>query len=474
MANDQRESIGTLSRGTARCARQHWLSFMHLCLCAAVVALGVPEATVLADQKQASDAVKKRVVQLVRDLNHEELAQRDRAEKALLRLSGVGDPNARPGTIDTDVLQLLPRVDDRMPPEVKHRLTRIRQTIQRAAAEAAVAQTSVELSVKDLPLNEILAAIERQTANRLIYQPENFGAGVKPPKVSVDIGGVPFWQALDEVLDLAKLDVSDVSGQKALSVQQRMPDRVPRAKSAAYAGPFRIEATEVHAHRNLRRQGQQALRITLQVAWEPRLRPIRVAQALAEIQVVDPAGQSMQPGDAETNIEIPLMSGYQATDLQIPLTLPERSVKRIASLQGKLRALVPGREETFEFEQLDKAKNDVRRRGGVVVTLVGVRKNGEIWDLHMTVAFDESSDALASHFDWVYQNISYLVGDDGQPLDYVGIERSHESESEVGLIYSYELPEGATDLRGLKWVYRTPAAIVELPVDYELKDIPLP
>ena len=50
------------------------------------------------------------------------------------------------------------------------------------------------------------------------------------------------------------------------------------------------------------------------------------------------------------------MSGYQATDLQIPLTLPERSVKRIASLQGKLRALVPGREETFEFEQLDKAK----------------------------------------------------------------------------------------------------------------------
>ncbi len=168
------------------------------------------------------------------------------------------------------------------------------------------------------------------------------------------------------------------------------------------------------------------------------------------------------------------MAGYQATDLQLSLSLPARSVEKIATLRGKLLALVPGREETFRFEKLASNKEVVQRRGGVVVTLVRTRRNGEIWDLHMTVAFDESSDALSSHFDWVYHNVSYLAGSDGQPMDYVSIERTHETESEVGLIYSYELPEGKKDLQGLTWVYRTPAAIVELPVEFELKDIPLP
>jgi len=46
-----------------------------------------------------------------------------------------------------------------------------------------------------------------------------------------------------------------------------------------------------------------------------------------------------------------------------------------------------------------------------------------------------------------------------------------QSDREVGLAYFFELPD---DIANYTWVYRTPAAIVRVPVEYELTDIPLP
>jgi hypothetical protein len=40
----------------------------------------------------------------------------------------------------------------------------------------------------------------------------------------------------------------------------------------------------------------------------------------------------------------------------------------------------------------------------------------------------------------------------------------------VGTAYLFDVE----NLDGLTWVYETPAALVDLPVEYELKDIDLP
>jgi hypothetical protein len=44
--------------------------------------------------------------------------------------------------------------------------------------------------------------------------------------------------------------------------------------------------------------------------------------------------------------------------------------------------------------------------------------------------------------------------------------------NEVGLSYKFDL-EGATPA-GHKFVYRTPAAVIKIPVEFELKNIELP
>ena len=80
--------------------------------------------------------------------------------------------------------------------------------------------------------------------------------------------------------------------------------------------------------------------------------------------------------------------------LQLGFKLPPRSVKQIASLKGKMSALVLGRVEEFEFTDLDKAKGVEQERGGVTVIMREVRKNEEIYDVKVKVGDNEQSQPL--------------------------------------------------------------------------------
>jgi hypothetical protein len=92
----------------------------------------------------------------------------------------------------------------------------------------------------------------------------------------------------------------------------------------------------------------------------------------------------------------------------------------------------------------------------------------------MRVQFDETAGALESHRGWVLQNVSYLVGADGERIEHVGFETTHQSEVEIGMAYLFELPEVQDSLAGIAWEYKSPAAIMQLPIEYELTDIRLP
>jgi hypothetical protein len=59
----------------------------------------------------------------------------------------------------------------------------------------------------------------------------------------------------------------------------------------------------------------------------------------------------------------------------------------------------------------------------------------------------------------------------GKRIDVAGFETTRQTENEVGFAYKFAL-DGTID--GHKFVYRTPAAIVQKSIAYEIKDIPLP
>ncbi len=424
----------------------------------AAVALAAAQET----SPPADEGFARQISRLVRQLDDDRAARRDAAEAALLELAGES-------TVEVDrFLALLPEPTGAMPLAVRDRVTRIRHAVEDRAAKAATAGTTVTLAGNDLQLADAYAAILQQTGNRLVDRWQN---DEDPQPLQLGVQDEPFWAAVDKLLDAAGKDVYNYAGQNALSIVDREPGAAPRFGRACYRGPFRFEALEIQAQRSLRNPERKSLRLQMGVGWEPRLQPIALSQPAVDVRAVDENGNVLAPAEPEAVLDVEVPNGVQGTELVLPFELPPRSVTHIASLRGKLLALVPGRQVEFRFDDLARADGKTQRLGGVQVTIDTVRKNNAIWEIHMRLRLDEDNQSLQSHRGWVFQNASVLENADGETIDNVGLETTRQTQSEVGIAYLFDLPDG---IDGLTWVYRTPAAIVELPIEYELKNIELP
>jgi hypothetical protein len=403
---------------------------------------------------------------LVEQLDRGNPAERAAAERALVELG------LDPATGEA-LLRLLPTPSDDMSQEAATRLTRIRGEVQTRQAEQAVAETRVTLDVADAPLNDVLAALEKQTGNHVVDYREQFGEDAPEKKVTIKIEDAPFWSALDQILDNVNMAPYPFAEEEALALVARQDGAGNRFGTATYAGPFRFETTQVDAHQNLRSAEQNSLEINLEIAWEPRLRPVALVQSAEDLQLEDDEGVAVPTkaqGDA-FNVEV--TAGSHSADVTLPMDLPSRAAKRLSSLKGRVTALIPGRVTDMRFDKLADARDAVQEIGGVRVTLSRVVQNQALWEIHMRVHVGSIDDSAAASRGWVFQNVTFLEDKNGQKLDHAGYETTMQNDEELGFAYFFELPPGA-QIGDYTWVYRTPAGIVSLPVDYELKNVPLP
>lgn len=396
------------------------------------------------------------VRRLLRQLDAPQLAEREAAEQALLELG-------------PDVLELLPRPDDQMPAETRQRLLRIVEQLQQALAQQAAEASWITLSGQQ-PLSQLLAAIERQSGNRLVDERARSGAPPPDPLLHVAFQHVPFWQALDEVLDRAGLSIDPFASREALHLVPRPALVAQRVGRAAYCGPLRIEPVAVVARRDLRDPLGNSLHLTLEVAWEPRLRPIALKQRLADVAAADQQGRPLEVLDPAAVLEAPALNMPQL-DLTIPWKLPPRDATAIATLRGRLLAILPGRQQTFRFDNLLLARNVEQRAAGVSVVLERVVQNGRLWQVRIRVKFDEAGEALESHRGWILENEAYLEDAAGKTFSYDALETTQQTAESIGLAYGFVLDEPPETLR---FVYKTPGAIIRASLEYRLEDIPLP
>lgn len=409
----------------------------------------------------------RQVREQVARLDANALSERAEAEKSLIALGPAA-------------LEFLPEVTSRTPAETAQRLTRIRQALEQAQVSAAAEATRVTLIGEDLPLADVIARISQQTGNKITDYREQFGEEVTEPRISLKLEDAPFWKAVDQVLDLADLTMYDFTGQRGIFLVNRPTNVIPRQTRAAYAGPFRIEATRFESLRELRTQNGAALRLFLNVAWEPRLMPFAIRQPLDKIKAIGTGGAPIQvAGGGGGEPEASISDDSSAAELQIPLELPPRQVEEITSLKGVLRVMVPGPMQEFRFDKLPilgegfaaQVEKIEQRKAGVTVTIDQVRKNNELWEIRTRVRFDQPGDSLESHRSWIFRNEMYLTGPNQQKVLPGGYEQTRQTDNEVGVAYLFDLPDGP---KGLSFVYRTPTAVFELPVEYELRDLPLP
>jgi hypothetical protein len=395
------------------------------------------------------------VGRLVRQLGASQLEQREAAEK---NLTAMGPR----------ILSVLPGPSDDTPEEVRQRLGRVRQKLEKEVAEATAKPGLVTLPPKAMQLSKILSAIQTQTGNKAVV---DVRTTENDPEIKVEFRDTPFWTALDTALDSAKMSAYPFAQDGSIRVVARSETQLPRIGRAAYSGPFRVEPVRLVARRDLRSTANPNLSLSVEVAWEPRLRPISIIQQLAELTAVDDNGRAILPGARAGAIEA-AARGASAVEIDLPLAFPDRPAKEIASLKGTLRAVLPGAIETFVFKDLLKAKKTATRKAGAVVTLEDVRKSGQkTWEVRMGLRFDKPGIALESHRNWILQNEAYLQGPDGKPIPFESAETTRRSDAEIGMAYTFtldKLPENLT------FVYKTPGTIVTAEFPYELKGIKLP
>lgn len=410
-----------------------------------------------------ADVSPARVAALVEQLNAPQKAAREQAEQALLDLGPAAlDHLPHEGDAGADPL----------PAETAIRLRRIRLALEQRRAESAAAGSRITLPDRELPLAEILAEFERQSGNRVVDMRREFGERPVDAPLRLPLSGVGFWPALDQLLDAAGLTAYHHTAEQAIGVVARPLGQGPRQGRASYSGAFRIEPSTIRAQRDLRNPTHDLLQVELELCWEPRLRPILVRHEFTTLAVTDDQGAAVPARHAESTLERPL--GAEATSLAVPLALqlPGRQVRTLARLAGRFDVLLPGRTERFRFAGLDAAELPPQRKASAVVAIDQVRKNNDLWEVHLRVGFDRAAPgAMQSHLGWVLNNAAYLEDAAGKRIDYVGSNMTRQSESETGLTYLFVLDEGVA---GHTFVYETPGAVLSAAVPYELRDLPLP
>ncbi len=420
----------------------------------AVPSTPAPSAAPAADEVD----VELQVQRLLQRLDDRDATVRQSAEEQLLELG-------------MKALPFLPAADDKMSAEMKERLARVRTRIEENSSEALTRPSQLTLQ-GSFSIAELIEQVEKQTGNQLLDFRDRFGQPVQDKTVTLDIQQKDFWPAMDQILDQAGMTYYGYVGQmRSLGLIDAPTGQRKLADEATYQGIFRLATTEVQTQRMLRTSDDGSLRLRLEVLWEPRVAPVLIRHAYADLKVTDDQGATVAPGMSEGAAEVPVQSTVAGIDLVLPLALPSRSAQKLTSIQGRLAALVPGREEQFEFENLLAARNVTKRGAGVEVVLERVRSIGGIYECRVRLRLPPGSAPMESHLDWASNNVCYLLAPDGTKVENPNLERYAAKENEVGFAYVFPV-DGKLD--GYKLIYRSPSSMSEVSVEYSLRELALP
>ena len=212
--------------------------------------------------------------------------------------------------------------------------------------------------------------------------------------------------------------------------------------------------------------------ITLQISWEPRVRPLDLTMSTSSLKAIDNTGAELAPridGEKTLNVEgtAPLV------EVELPFSLPGKEAEQLSILKGTVSAMVPGRKEHFKFSNLQAANSfpKQQRRAGVTVTVGSVKQTQKETVVELEIHYEDAGNAFESHRGWTTRNQVYLASDDATLTDKPRRETIAQKKQSVTYRYTFE---SAVKLETLTFHYHTPALLLKRQVEFELNDIPLP
>jgi hypothetical protein len=428
-------------------------------------------------QEELSDMeLIERVAFLQRELEAPELSRRDAAEKELLQ-HGVR------------VLDYLEPTTPKTPTDAVERTNRVRQALEKIAV-ASVTKASLVTLKGSMSVRKALEKIRQQTKND-IAMPDTTPDVFRDREIELDLENSTFWEAVAIVMEKGDLVVDPYAGLPGqLRVTPTNAARIAAANPGAVdptqkpeqanaespepprsvSGIFDTLVTQVTSSRNLTNPALNYCNIRVTVRWEPRVTPISIDLPFSSLKAVDEFDNPIKIANQDGVLSGMVLPEVPELEFSIPIALVDRQIENIQSLDAIIDAVLPGRVETFRFKNIGNvAAGTSQTKAGAIVTFGGISKNEDLYGVTVGLKFDEGHNALESYQNWVRNNRLYLEDPQGEKFEWLADDLVSQSNNEVVIRYYFEQDPKKTTL-----VYKTPAAIVKIPVKITLKNIPLP
>ncbi|WP_240911133.1 hypothetical protein [Paludisphaera soli] len=423
-------------------------------------ALFLATGACLAVGQEASDAaLRDRVLQLVERLDSGAPEARDAAEAALKKLGARALP-------------LLPDQAD-VPKERAERLARVREAIREAGpSDDPSAPSRVTLKAQGVRLSDALLQLQKQTGNPITDLREQFGAEATNPSFDLDLDGVPFLEALDEVARKAGVATTPFTGDASIGVIAAEPRAANAGEGAPvrYVGPFRVTLRQLTQMRDFK-AGASAANAALEIAWEPRIRPMLLALKADRIEVKDDQGRPIKPQVAMESSDVVLRPENPSAEVNVNLEAPERSAIRLASFRVQAEMTLPAGVKTFRFPKLSEERTI--QQGDVGVTCKGVEVDEQVWKVGVILSYPGEGPAFESYRQGLFNNRLWLQKADGSRFEQNGgFSNTGSDGGRLGFEYLFvDVPGEPGDYQ---LVYETPSRVVAVPLDFTFEDVPLP
>jgi len=436
----------------------------HRLIVATASALLVPAAVGLAAEAEDWD-------RLVRRLGAATLADREAAERQL-EAAGVA-------ALPTVVAARATAVG-----EAAFRLEWIQRELERRAALAAVEPAVVTLVARELPVRAALAELFARSGSRIELAPEVRDGVAGSREVTLALDRLTFWEAVDEILDAAGLALEcDTGPPPAAAAALRITAGGDRADGPhVAAGPVRVAVADVEP-------AGRGARVTLRLAFEPRLEPLLVRLPARSIVAEGPAGEAMPAAQRAAVVEATVPRGRRWLDLPVRLSASAVPLESLAMLRGTLEIWLAGLDHGFRFPGVRPqvgALPPPQRVAAAEVRLLECAAAGDRLSVRASITYDAPSEALASHHTWLASRpLEAFAADDGAAggprraaRRLEPIEQRVEVRSDRGLTAaaSFALPRGGAGghVQEVEIVWTLPTAIHQVPVDFAILGVPLP
>ena len=335
----------------------------------------------------------------------------------------------------------------------------------------------VSFDARNAPVAGLLKSLREQTGVPII---DEIG---EPRNVSqLKLDGVPFWQAADAIAKGAKAKV--VASPRDGTLRLVRSTAADREAPVSYDGNFRVRLIHVASNADLDSDRSRCT-CTLEVVWLPQVRPLFVEGKFRQIKVLDIRNAPVEL--LEESAGLTAVDGRTSFTTELMLPGFPRADATIQSIEGTLNVIAPSKFLDFRFaadlsalqEALPGGELRQLEQADVKCKLVRVLLARDRWTIQVALEYPSGTKALESFQagSLVIQNEMKLVTADGKrtllPTSYV-VESVSSRRAQVS--YHFTDRPGSERGRPKDWRvrYSAPERLIEVPVHFAFKGVPLP